>query len=103
MILLRSRYFSANNILNTNVGSNIGFIRGRKYDTDLDRLGRMNTSQRELHKGLKDVRDELKKLNSISNMRKEERDPEFKRGFPFDQSNFQKEMRDIKKELQRRS
>lgn len=101
MILLRSRYFSANEILNTNAG--LGFIRGRKYDTDLDRLGRQSTSQRELHKGLKDVRDELKKLSSIFNIKKKERDPEIKRGFPFDQSNFQKEMRDIKKELQRRS
>lgn len=100
MIIYRLRKFSSNEILNTNAGP--GFIRGRKYDTDLDRLGRQSTSQRELHKGLKDVRDELRKLSSISNMRKEERDPEFKRGFSFNQSNFQKEMREINKELQRR-
>lgn len=100
MIIYRLRKFSSNEILNTNVSP--GFIRGRKYDTDLDRLGRQSTSQRELHKGLKDVRDELKKLGSISKMRKEEKDPEFKKGFPFDQSNFQKEMRNINKELQRR-
>jgi Skp family chaperone for outer membrane proteins len=59
----------------------------------------IGTSQRELHKVLKDVRDKLKKLSNISNRRKEERNPEFKRGFPFNQSNFQKEMRNINKEL----
>ena len=66
MILLRSRKFSSNEILNTNAGSNIGFIRGRKYDTDLDRLGRMNTSQRELHKVgelQKEIREMHKELN----------------------------------------
>ena len=35
-------------ILNTNMG--LGFQRGRKYDTDLDRLGRMETSHGELRK-----------------------------------------------------
>lgn len=45
MIILRKKYFSGTKILNTNAP---GFIRGRKYDTDLDRLGRMETSHREL-------------------------------------------------------
>lgn len=35
-------------ILNTNSG--VGFTRGRKYDTDLDRLGRIDTAQGELRK-----------------------------------------------------
>ena len=41
---MRIKRFSATKILNTN---SAGFIRGRKYDTDLDRLGRSST-QREL-------------------------------------------------------
>ena len=40
-----------------------GFIKGRKYDTDLDRLGRMKTSQRELHR-IGDLRSEMRKLNN---------------------------------------
>ncbi len=46
-------------ILNTN---SPGFIRGRKYDTDLDRLGRMKTSHRELSK-IDDLREEQRKLS----------------------------------------
>lgn len=46
MIILR-KHFSGTHILNTNAP---GFIKGRKYDTDLDRLGRMETSHRELAK-----------------------------------------------------
>lgn len=48
-------------ILNTNMG--LGFQRGRKYDTDLDRLGRMETAQSELRKtGELNMQKELKKL-----------------------------------------
>ena len=48
-------------ILNTNI-SGIGFQRGRKYDTDLDRLGRMKTAQSELRKtGELNLQKELKK------------------------------------------
>lgn len=48
-------------ILNTNMG--LGFQRGRKYDTDLDRLGRMETAQSELRKtGELNIQKELKKL-----------------------------------------
>ena len=47
MIILRKQ-FSGTKILNTNGAP--GFIKGRKYDTDLDRLGRMETSQRELQR-----------------------------------------------------
>lgn len=46
-------------ILNTN---SPGFIKGRKYDTDLDRLGRMETSHRELSK-IGDLRKEQRKLS----------------------------------------
>ena len=46
-------------ILNTN---SPGFIRGRKYDTDLDRLGRMETSHRELSR-IGDLRKEQRKLS----------------------------------------
>lgn len=41
--------FSQTKILGTN-NSALGFTRGRKYDTDMDRLGRMETSHRELSK-----------------------------------------------------
>lgn len=51
-----------NKILNTNIGG-IGFQRGRKYDTDLDRLGRMETSHSELRKtGELNMQKELKKV-----------------------------------------
>ena len=48
-------------ILNTNMG--LGFQRGRKYDTDMDRLGRIDTAQGELRKGLRgfNLQKELKK------------------------------------------
>lgn len=50
-----------NKILNTNMG--LGFQRGRKYDTDLDRLGRMKTAQSELRKTRElNLQGELKKL-----------------------------------------
>ena len=39
----------------------IGFTKGRKYDTDLDRLGRMETAQRELAK-VGDLGKEMRKL-----------------------------------------
>ena len=49
-------------ILNTNAPQ-LGFKKGRKYDTDMDRLGRMKTSARELSK-LNDLTSETRKLNS---------------------------------------
>ena len=49
MIILRKKLYSGTHILNTNAP---GFIKGRKYDTDLDRLGRMETAQRELTRGM---------------------------------------------------
>lgn len=62
---MRIKRFSSNQILNTN-GTNLGFIRGRKYDTDMDRLGRMETSHRELHK-VNDLNREMRKLSSELN------------------------------------
>lgn len=61
---MKLKRFSHTKILNTN--SAAGFKRGRKYDTDLDRFGRMETSQRELHR-LGDLRSEMRKLNSELN------------------------------------
>ena len=58
---MKIKRFSNTKILNTN--SSMGFTKGRKYDTDLDRLGRMKTSHRELHQ-LGDLRTEMRKLNS---------------------------------------
>lgn len=63
MIILRRKTYSGTQILNTNAP---GFIRGRKYDTDLDRLGRMETSQRELAKP-GTLGTEMRKLNKELN------------------------------------
>lgn len=57
-------------ILNTNAPE-LGFQRGRKYDTDLDRLGRMETSARELSKvgelnsELRSIRKELRNTRNL--------------------------------------
>ena len=58
--MIKLKRFSHTKILNTN--SSLGFKRGRKYDTDLDRLGRMETSHRELSR-IGDLRTEMRKLN----------------------------------------
>lgn len=63
MIIIKR--FSQTKILNTN-NPMLGFTRGRKYDTDMDRLGRMNTSQRELSK----LRD-LNMNRELKNLKKE--------------------------------
>ncbi len=63
MIVLRNKGFSGTKILNTNAP---GFIKGRKYDTDLDRLGRMKTSQRELQR-VPDLGKEVRELNKELN------------------------------------
>lgn len=62
--MIKLKRFSHTKILNTNMG--VGFKRGRKYDTDLDRLGRMETSHRELNR-LGDLRTEMRKLNKELN------------------------------------
>ena len=64
MIILRNKQYSSNQILNTNAGSQFGFIKGRKYDTDLDRLGRMKTSHRELSR-IGDIGKEVRNTNSM--------------------------------------
>ena len=58
MIIIKR--FSQTKILNTNNPAR-GFTKGRKYDTDLDRLGRMETAQRELAK-VGDLGKEMRKL-----------------------------------------
>ena len=63
MIILRRKTYSGTHILNTNAP---GFIKGRKYDTDLDRLGRMETSQRELAKP-DTLGNEMRKLSKELN------------------------------------
>jgi hypothetical protein len=61
---MKVRRFSATKIMNTKLG--LGFDRNRKYDTDLDRLGRINTGMGEMRKTaqlgseLNKVRKELK-------------------------------------------
>lgn len=62
---MRIKRFSQTKILNTNNPA-LGFKRGRKYDTDLDRLGRMETSQRELAR-IGDLGKEMRKLNQELN------------------------------------
>lgn len=62
---MRIKRFSQTKILNTN-NPVLGFKRGRKYDTDLDRLGRMETSQRELAR-IGDLGREMRKLNQELN------------------------------------
>lgn len=57
--------FSQTKILNTNNPA-LGFTKGRKYDTDMDRLGRMNTSQRELA-GISNLGKEMRKLSQELN------------------------------------
>ena len=63
--MMRIKRFSQTEILNTNNPA-LGFKRGRKYDTDLDRLGRMETSQRELAR-IGDLGREMRKLNQELN------------------------------------
>lgn len=62
MIVLRNKYFTG--ILNTKGVA--GFNRYRKYDQDFNRLGRMNTAQRELHR-VGDLNREIRKLNQELN------------------------------------
>lgn len=50
---------ASSKILNTRMG--LGFDKHRKYDTDLDRLGRMGSAQRELQKPGQ-LRDEIRKM-----------------------------------------
>lgn len=58
---MKIKRFSQTKILNTNNPA-LGFTRGRKYDTDMDRLGRIKTAQGELTK-IGDLGREMRKLN----------------------------------------
>lgn len=62
MIIFRNKYFSG--ILNTRGVA--GFNRNRKYDQDMNRLGRMNTAQRELNM-VGELNREMRKLNTELN------------------------------------
>jgi hypothetical protein len=66
-MIIKRRNFSQTRILGTGSASSLGFMRGRKYDEDLGRLGRMETSQRELHSKLGDLGKEQRKLTSEIN------------------------------------
>lgn len=60
---------ASSKILNTNLG--VGFQRHRKYDTDLDRLGRMKTAQSELRKtGELNLQKELRKSMSTYSVKR---------------------------------
>lgn len=59
MIIFRN--FSQISPINTN-NTSLGFSRGRKYDTDMDRFGRISTSQGELNR-IGDLREEIRKMN----------------------------------------
>ena len=63
MIVLRKKNFSGNKILNTNAP---GFIKGRKYDMDMNRLGKLETSQRELQ-GVGNLSKEIREMNKELN------------------------------------
>lgn len=56
----RVKRFSSK-VLNTKMG--LGFNKHRKYDTDLDRLGRMETAQSELRK-TGSLNDEMRKVKN---------------------------------------
>lgn len=58
---MKIKRFFQTKILNTNNPA-LGFTRGRKYDTDMDRLGRIKTAQGELTK-IGDLGKEMRKLN----------------------------------------
>ena len=61
---MKIKRFSASRIMNTKLG--LGFDKNRKYDTDLDRLGRMETGMsdmrktNQLNKELRKTRKELR-------------------------------------------
>jgi DNA repair ATPase RecN len=59
--------FSATKVLNTNAP---GFIKGRKYDTDLDRLSRGETT-RELHEELEKLNLEKERKEALKKAKKE--------------------------------
>lgn len=64
--MMKLKRFSQTKILNTN-NPLLGFSRNRNYDMDLGRLGKMNTSQRELQK-VGELNQEIRKMNQELNM-----------------------------------
>lgn len=67
MIRFRYKQFSKTTILSTSAPQ-LGFRKGRKYDTDLDRLGRIKTAQGELSKQ-GTMAQEMRKLGNELNNR----------------------------------
>ena len=75
-MIYRLKRFSAvrksagNKILNTGGSKLLGFDRSRKYDMDMNRLGRMGSAQRELSKPNelnREIRKLSKELHNIKN------------------------------------
>lgn len=62
---MKLKRFSQTKILNTN-NPLLGFSRNRNYDMDLSRLGKMNTSQRELQM-VGELNREIRKMNKELN------------------------------------
>lgn len=61
--MYKVKRFSATKVMNTKLG--LGFDKNRKYDTDLDRLGRTTTAMSELRKTgdlSKELRETRKEL-----------------------------------------
>lgn len=66
-VTLGGNKVASGKIMNTRIG--VGFDKHRKYDTDLDRLGRMGSAQRELQEGPGKLREELRKMHKELNGR----------------------------------
>lgn len=65
MIIKRRKFFSQNKTLNTGAASSLGFIKGRSYDMDFNRLGRLKTTRELTRVG--DLGREQRKLTSEIN------------------------------------
>ena len=63
-MIIKRRLFSGPKVLNTRGA--VGFINDRNYDEDFNRLGRMTTSQRELHR-IGDLSSEIREMNKELN------------------------------------
>lgn len=69
MIIKRQKKFSTSSILSTNAPQ-LGFKKGRKYDMNLNRLGKIKTAQGELSKqGV--MAEEMRKLGKELNNRQQ--------------------------------
>ena len=64
MIVYINKYYSTNQLIGTT--GNAGFIRNRRYDMDMNRLGRYET-KRELGSGVGNLRREIREMNKELN------------------------------------